>query len=76
MNTILYRDRVLLRTLSSPIYQNENRADSIKFLVSVETYLNLILNHLTVCSASLFLTDRKVKLHFLILKIHSILIDI
>ena len=36
LNTILYRDRVLLRTLSSPIYQNENRADSIKFLVSVD----------------------------------------
>lgn len=36
MNTILYRDKVLIRTLSSPIYQNENRADSIKFLVCVD----------------------------------------
>lgn len=34
MNTILFRDKVLIRTLSSPIYQNENRADSLKFLIS------------------------------------------
>lgn len=36
MNTILYRAKVLIRTLSSPIYKNENRADSIKFLVCVD----------------------------------------
>ena len=36
MNTILYRDRVLIRTLSSPIYQNENRADLLKFLISID----------------------------------------
>lgn len=36
MNTILYRERVLIRTLLSPIYQNENRADSLKFLISID----------------------------------------
>lgn len=36
MNTILYRDKALVRTLSSPIYQNENRADYLKFLISID----------------------------------------
>lgn len=68
MNTILYRDKTLIRTLSSPIYQNENRADSLKFLISTNTLSEFNTEDLT-CMICVTLPDgQSGKIAFLSLK--------
>lgn len=46
MNTIIFRNKRLSCSPSSPIYQNENRADYLKFLISVDDLYEFSLKEL------------------------------
>lgn len=65
MITIIFRNKNIFKTSYTPIYQNENRADILKFLINIDDLKEFKIDTMT-CLLCVILPDKKVgKLSFL-----------
>ena len=65
MTTIIYRDKKIFLTTQSPIYQYENRVDTLKFLINIDDLKYFKIDSMT-CLLCAILPDKQVgKLSFI-----------